>query len=102
MYAKLKLLWVRKLIGNLGVPYNRRLGFRGSPHPQFQAKLWLPPAAASNAFRIQSDLLSADDFTAASITRCSSGESRALTMIPRNLALATLGRPIFGFIKYFV
>ena len=25
--------WVRKLIGKLGVPYNRRLGVRGSSHP---------------------------------------------------------------------
>jgi len=97
-----KLFWVRKLIGKLGVPYNRRLGVRGSPHPQFHAKFWPPPAAASNAFRIQSDLLSGDDSTAAWITRCSSGESRALTMIPRNLALANFGLPIFDFIKYFV
>ncbi len=65
MYAIVKLLWVRKLIGKLGVPYNRRLGVRGSPHPQFQAKLLPPPAAVSSAFRIQSDLLSAEDSTAA-------------------------------------
>jgi hypothetical protein len=90
---------VRKLIGKLGVPYNRRLGVRGFPHPHFQGKFWTPPAAAMSALRIHSDLLSGDASTAACITRLSSGESRAFTMIPRNLALATLGRPIFDFIK---
>jgi hypothetical protein len=30
MRAKLKSIWVRKLIGKLGVPYNRRLRVRGS------------------------------------------------------------------------
>jgi hypothetical protein len=31
MCAIFKLIWVRKLIGKLGVPYNRRLRVRGSP-----------------------------------------------------------------------
>ncbi|MEJ0089864.1 MAG: hypothetical protein WDM80_08990 [Limisphaerales bacterium] len=47
--------WVRKLNGKLGVPYNRRLGVRGSSHPlNYDADLSLP-AADSNAFRIHSD-----------------------------------------------
>jgi hypothetical protein len=33
MRATFKSVWVRKLIGKLGVPYNRRLRVRGSPHP---------------------------------------------------------------------
>jgi hypothetical protein len=54
MRAKLKSVWVRKLIGKLGVPYNRRLRVRGSPHPlNYDADLSLP-AADSNAFRIHS------------------------------------------------
>ena len=53
MYAILKSFWVRKLIGKLSVPYNRRLRVRGSPHPlNYDADLSLP-AADSNAFRIQ-------------------------------------------------
>ena len=31
--------WVRKLIGKLGVPYNRRLGVRGSSHRDLYTKL---------------------------------------------------------------
>ena len=50
-----KSVWVRKLIGKLGVPYNRRLRVRGSPHPlYYDADLSLP-AADSNAFRIHAD-----------------------------------------------
>jgi hypothetical protein len=45
--------WVRKLIGKLGVPYNRRFRVRGSPHPNdYDADLSLA-AAESNAFRNQ-------------------------------------------------
>jgi hypothetical protein len=51
MRAIFKSVWVRKLIGKLGVPYNRRLRVRGSPHPlNYDADLSLP-AADSNAFR---------------------------------------------------
>jgi hypothetical protein len=53
--VNLELFWVRKLIGKLGVPYNRRLGVRGSPHPLvYEADLSLS-AAESNAFRIHSN-----------------------------------------------
>jgi hypothetical protein len=55
--------------------------------------------AKSNAFRIQSDLLSDDVAIAACISSFSSGESLALTIIPRNLAFATFGLPIFCFIN---
>jgi hypothetical protein len=52
MGAIFKSVWVRKLIGKLGVPYNRRLQVRGSPHPHdYHADLSIP-AAESNAFRI--------------------------------------------------
>jgi hypothetical protein len=57
MRAIFKSVLMRKLIGKLGVPYNRRLRVRGSPHPlNHDADLSLP-AAVSNAFRIQPDLL---------------------------------------------
>jgi hypothetical protein len=55
MRAIFKSVWVRKLTGKLGVPCNRRLRVRGSPHPfNYVADLSLP-AAESNAFRSQSD-----------------------------------------------
>ena len=47
--------WVRKLIGKLGVPYNRRLLVRGSPHPRYYEAGLSLPAADSNAFRIHTD-----------------------------------------------
>jgi hypothetical protein len=56
-------------------------------------------AAESNALRIQSDLLCGDLAIAACSSLFSSGESLALTMIPRNLAFATFGLPILGFIN---
>jgi hypothetical protein len=95
------MFWVRKLIGKLGVPYNRRLPVRGWPHPlNYEADLSLP-AAESNAFRIQSPLPSGEASIAACIMRFSSLETRAWMMISRSLALGTFGLPIFVFIKYF-
>ena len=47
-----KSVWVRKLIGKRGVPYNRRLGVRGSSHPcNYDAGLSLR-ATDINAFHI--------------------------------------------------
>jgi len=51
-----KSSWVRKLIGKLGVPYNRRLEVLGSSHPLFYDAVLSNPASESNAFRIHSDL----------------------------------------------
>jgi hypothetical protein len=91
--------WVRKLIGKLGVPYNRRLGVRGSSHPlNYDADLSLP-AAESNAFRIHSPRPSGEAAMAVSITPFSSLETRAWMMISRSLALGTFGLPILVFIK---
>jgi hypothetical protein len=102
MRAIFKSFWVRKLNGKLGVPYNRRLGVRGSSHPlDYDAGLSLI-AAVSNAFRIHSDLACSVRRIASLITLFSSGESLALTIIPRNLAFATFGLPIFGFINLYV
>jgi len=56
MRAIFKSYWVRKLIGKLGVPYNRRLRVRGSPHPNDYDAVLSLAAAESNAFRIQPDL----------------------------------------------
>jgi hypothetical protein len=56
MRTNFKSVWVRKLIGKLGVPYNRRLRVRGSPHPLFYDADLSLPAADSNAFRIHLDL----------------------------------------------
>ena len=53
MRAIFKSNWVRKLIGKLGVPYNRRLGVRGSSHPLFYEAGLSLAAAESNAFRNQ-------------------------------------------------
>jgi hypothetical protein len=101
MRAIFKSFWVRRLNGKPGVPYNRRLRVRGSSHPHdYDAGLSLP-AADSNTFRIQSDLVSLARLIAAKITLFSSGETRACIKIPRNLAFGTFGLPIFGFIKYF-
>ena len=101
MCAIFKFSWVRRLIGKPGVPYNRRLRVRGSPHPLFYDAGLSLAAAESNAFRIQSDLLSGERRIASLITLFSSGESRAFTMIPRSLAFASFGLPIFLLIKYF-
>jgi hypothetical protein len=63
----------------------------------------LPPCAAeSKVFRTQSEADAPARFTAAEMALFSSGDTRACTRIPRNLAFGSLGRPIFGFIKYFV
>ena len=72
--------WVRKLIGKLGVPYNRRLRVRGSPHPLIYHAYLPPRAAESNAFRIQSDWLSGVALIAACISLFSSVESSAWTI----------------------
>jgi hypothetical protein len=102
MRAILKSFWVRKLIGKLGVPYNRRLRVRGSPHPHdHDADLSLA-AAESNAFRVHSDFISFERRIAPSITLFSSCEIRVSIRIPRTFAFGSFGLPIFGFIKYFV
>ena len=100
MRAIFKSFRVRKLIGKLGVPYNRRLGVRGSSHPRkaYAADLSLP-AAESNAFRIQSLLPCPDCRIAPLIALPSSGETRACIKTPRNSALGSFGLPIFCFIK---
>ena len=96
MCAIFQSCWVRKLLGKLGVPYNRRLRVRGSPHPHnYDADLSLP-AAESNAFRIQSDLVSLARLIAAKMTLFSSGDTLACIKIPLYLALGTVGLPIFG------
>jgi hypothetical protein len=102
MRAIFKSVWVRKLIGKLGVPYNRRLRVRGSPHPlYYDADLSLP-AADSNAFRAHSDWFCPVCRIAALIIRFSSGETRVTMKMPRLLAFGTFGLPIFLLIKYFV
>jgi hypothetical protein len=101
MRATFKSVWVRRLIGKPGVPYNRRLRVRGSPHPHdYDADLSLA-AAESNAFRIQEDLASLARLMAAIIALFSSGETRACIKIPLYLVFGTFGLPIFGFINSF-
>jgi hypothetical protein len=101
MRAIFKLVWVRKLIGKLGVPYNRRLGVRGSSHPlNYDADLSFP-AADSNAFRAHSDWFCPARRIAPLMTWLSSGETRVTINTPRFLAFGTFGLPIFVFIKYF-
>ena len=98
MCANFKSVWVRKLIGKLGVPYNRRLGVRGSSHPlNYDADLSLP-AAESNAFRIHADLTSPDRFTAAFTALVSSGANRAPIRVSLDSPFGNIGLPIFFFI----
>lgn len=98
MRAIFKSFRVRKLIGKLGVPYNRRLGVRDSSHPlNYDADLSLP-AADSNAFRIQSDLTWPDRFTAAFTARVSSGANRAPIKVSLVSPFGNVGLPIFFFI----
>ena len=42
--------WVRKLIGKLGVPYNRRLGVRGSSHPLNLCRRFITPRSGKQRF----------------------------------------------------
>src|SRR5271170_7752893 len=98
MRAIFKSFWVRKLIGKLGVPYNRRLRVRGSPHPLFYDADLSLPAAVSNAFRIQPDFTCPDWRIAPLIVLASSGDTRACIKTPLYLAFGTFGLPIFGFI----
>jgi hypothetical protein len=102
MRAIFKSVWVRKLIGKLGVPYNRRLRVRGSSHPLFYDADLSLPAADSNAFRVHSDFISLERRIASSITLFSSWEIRVSIRIPRTFAFGSFGLPIFGFIKYFL
>jgi hypothetical protein len=82
MSATFQSFWVRKLIGKLGVPYNRRLRVRGSPHPlDYDADLSFP-AAESNAFRIQSDLPCFEHRIAALSCFASGGVTRTANTSP--------------------
>jgi IS1 family transposase/uncharacterized protein YerC len=90
--------WVRKLIGKLGVPYNRRLGVRGSSHPlNYDADLSLP-AADSNAFRNQSGLCIPDRRIAALMAFASGGVTRTVNTSPLAFCMPTLGLPTRFFI----
>ena len=89
--------WVRKLIGKLGVPYNRRLRVRGSPHPHDYDDGLSIAATNSNAFRIQSDLPCPDRRIASLMALFSSDETLACIKIPLYLAFGTVGLPIVGF-----
>jgi hypothetical protein len=94
-----KSVWVRKLIGKLGVPYNRRLGVRGSSHPlDYDADLSFS-AVDSNAFRAHSDWVCLAWRIAPLIVLCSSGDTRVTMKTSRFLAFGTAGLPIFDFIK---
>jgi hypothetical protein len=98
MRAIFKSVWVRKLIGKLGVPYNRRLGVRGSSHPLFYDAVLSLPAAESNAFRNQSGLLCPDERIAALIAFASTGVTRTAYNSPLAFWTPILGLPAFFFI----
>jgi IS1 family transposase/uncharacterized protein YerC len=98
MRANFQPVWVRKLIGKLGVPYSRRLRVRGSPHPcYYEAGLSLP-AADSNAFRNQSGLSCPDWRIAALMSFASGGVTRTANSSPLAFLTPILGRPTFLFI----
>lgn len=98
MNANFRLFWVRKLIGKLGVPYNRRLGVRGSSHPHDYATGLSLSAAVSNAFRIHSLLPIPECLTAFWTVLDSSGENRAPIRMSLASPLASFGLPILVFI----
>jgi hypothetical protein len=95
MRAILKSVWVRKLIGKLGVPYNRRLGVRGSSHPLFYEAGLSLPAAESNAFRAHSLCVRPEAVIALSMALRSSKTSRIDIPGANTLFLASFGRPTF-------
>jgi hypothetical protein len=98
MRAIFKSFWVRKLIGKLGVPYNRRLPVRGSPHPNdYDAGLSLA-TAESNAFRSQSGLPAPEWRIAALICLASGGVTRTANNSPLAFCVPIFGLPIFFFI----
>lgn len=98
MRAIFKPYWVRKLIGKLGVPYNRRLRVRGSPHPlNYDAGLSLA-AAESNAFRIHAVLVSFACRIAPLSPLASMGENRAAKNMPLAFCMPILGLPACFFI----
>jgi IS1 family transposase len=99
MRAIFKSFWVRKLIGKLGVPYNRTLGVRGSSHPlkRYDADLSLP-AAESKAFRIQPVLPCPSERIASLSCLASTGVKRAAYNSPLAFCFPTFGRPAFFFI----
>lgn len=101
MRAIFKSVWVRKLIGKLGVPYNRRLGVRGSSHPPYYDADLSLPAADSNAFRNQSGLSTPDWRIAALICLVSAGFTRTENTSPLTFCVPIFGLPILFFI-YFV
>ena len=98
MRAIFKSVWVRKLIGKLGVPYNRTLGVRGSPHPLiYDADLSLP-AADSNAFRNQSGLPWPEPRIAPLIVFASTGVTLTANNSPLAFCFPITGLPSFFFI----
>ena len=90
---------MRKLIGKLGVPYNRRLRVRGSPHPNniYEAGLSLA-AAESNAFRSQPDLSNFAPRIASLICFASGGVKRTANTSPLAFCVPIFGRPTLFFI----
>src|SRR5687767_2657265 len=100
MSAIFTFSWVRKLIGKLGVPYNRTLGVRGSSHPlnkNYDTGIF-PAAAESKALRIHSDLSRPERCIAPLTILASSGESRAPYTSPLASPFGNFGLPIFFFI----
>ena len=98
MCAIFQSYWVRKLIGKLGVPYNRRLRVRGSPHPNdYDAGLSLA-AAESNAFRIHAVFVSFACRIAPLSPLASMGENRAAKNMPLAFCMPILGLPACFFI----
>jgi hypothetical protein len=98
MRAIFKSVWVRKLIGKLGVPYNRRLGVRGSSHPLFYDADLSLPTADSNAFRNQSGLPCFESRIAELICFASGGVTRTANNSPLAFCFPMAGRPAFFFI----
>jgi IS1 family transposase len=90
--------WVRKLIGKLRVPYNRRLRVRGSPHPHDYDDGLSIAATKSNAFRNQAGLPVLARRIAALISFASGGATLTENTSPLTFFVPIFGRPILFFI----
>src|SRR6266576_5805616 len=94
---RIRLIWVRKLTGKPGGYTSLDCEFDARRIQSNPYETDFSRATESKAFRTHSDLLPRDLAIAARISLCSSGERRALTIMPRSLDFGTFGLPIFAF-----
>jgi hypothetical protein len=89
---------VRKLIGKLRVPYNRRLRVQASPHPHDYDDGLSIADTNSKAFRSQSGLSVPERRIASLISFASGGFTRTEKYAPLAFRMPSLGLPTLFFI----